>query len=178
VPKYRTYLGCMGETSYKEDENTINNFEEKEISTHLIRRTDEKWIRLPKIRNDYKRDDYPRITPTFKNQRSFNKYEGKYIRVDRDQLRHEPRWNTPQKRSLTPRYQNFFLGHCYTCRNFSHKAINFRFNERNNYGRYIAGVNSRYGNVWGFVNINYNPVHPLMDQNIVCYKCNNLSHKE
>ena len=28
-----------------------------------------------------------------------------------------------------------------------------------------------------FVNINYDPFDPLMDQNIVCYKCNNLGHK-
>jgi hypothetical protein len=41
----------------------------------------------------------------------------------------------------------------------------------------MNGVNSRYGNVRGFVNISYNPFDPLMDQNIVCYKCNNLGHK-
>jgi hypothetical protein len=101
-----------------------------------------------------------------------NHYEGNYRRIDR-----EPRWTTPQRRSLTPRYQNFFLGHCYTCGNFGHKAINCRINERNNYASYMNGENSRYGNVRRPVNINYNPFDPLMDENIVCYKCNNLGHK-
>jgi hypothetical protein len=70
---------------------------------------DEKWTTIPEIRNDYKSDKYPRRPPTFKNQRSFNQYEKNYRRVD-----HEPRWTTSQTRSLTPRYQNVFLGHCYT----------------------------------------------------------------
>jgi hypothetical protein len=99
-------------------------------------------------------------------------YEGKYRRID-----HEPRWTTPQRRSLTPRYQNLFLVHCYTCGNFGHKAINCRINEKNNYASYMNGENSRYGNVCRPINRNYNPFDPLMDQNIVCYKCNNLGHK-
>jgi hypothetical protein len=41
----------------------------------------------------------------------------------------------------------------------------------------MNGENSRYGNVCRPININYNPFEPLMDQNIVCYKCNNLGHK-
>jgi hypothetical protein len=70
-----------------------------------------------------------------------------------------------------------FLGHFYTCGNFGHKAINCRINERNNYGSYMNGENSRYENVCRPFNRNYNPFDPLMDQNIVCYKCNNLGHK-
>jgi hypothetical protein len=122
--------------------------------------------------NDYKRDEYPRRPPTFRNQRSFNQYEGNYKRVD-----HEPRWTTSQRRSLTPRYQNLFLGHCYTCKNFGHKAINCRINERNKYARNMNGVNRRYGNNHGFVNKIYNSFYPLMEKNIVCYKCNYLGHK-
>jgi hypothetical protein len=38
-------------------------------------------------------------------------------------------------------------------------------------------ANSRYENVRRPVNRNYNPFGLLMDQNIVCYKCNNLGHK-
>lgn len=30
---------------------------------------------------------------------------------------------------------------------------------------------------YGMANINYNPFNPLMDQNIVCYKCNTIGHK-
>jgi hypothetical protein len=122
--------------------------------------------------NDYKRDEYPRRPPTFRNQRSFNQYEGNYRRID-----HEPRWTTSQRSPLTPRYQNFFLGHCYTCKNFGHKAINCRINERNKYTRNMNGVNRRYGNNRGFVNRSYNSFYPLMDKNIVCYKCNYLGHK-
>jgi hypothetical protein len=91
---------------------------------------------------------------------------------------------TPRRSSST-RYENIFLGHCYTCRNFGHKAIDCKINARNNYVRNMNDygyprdnhVNRRYGNAHGFVNINYNPFDPLMDQNIVCYKCNNLGHK-
>jgi hypothetical protein len=167
VSKYLTHLGCMGETSYKEYANTDKKVEER--STQTI---DEKWTRIPERRNDYKRDEYPRKPPTFRNQRMFNQYEGNYKRVD-----HEPKWNTSERRSLTPRYQNLFLGHCYTCKNFGHKEINCRINERNNYARNMNGVNRRYGNNRGFVNISYNSFSPLMDKNIVFYKCNYLGHK-
>jgi hypothetical protein len=167
VTKDLTNLGCMGETSYKEDANTNKQVEERATQT-----VDEKWTRIPETRNDYKRDEYPRRPPTFRNQRSSNQYEGNYRRIDR-----EPIWTTPQRRSITPRYQNFFLGHCYTCGNFGHKAINCRINERNNYASYMNGENSRYENVRRPFNINYNLFDPLMDQNIVCYKCNNLGHK-
>ena len=60
-----------------------------------------------------------------------------------------------QRSPLTPRYQNFFLGHCYTCKNFGHKAINCRINERNMYARNMNGVNRGYGNNCGFVNKSY-----------------------
>lgn len=170
VPKHRTYLGCMGETSYKEYANASKNVEEKEISTQLVKRIDEKWIRFPERRNDYKRDEYTRRPPTFRNKKRFNQYEGNYRRLDRDKLRHEPRCTTSQRRSLSSRYQNFFLGHYYTCGNFGHKVINCIINERNKYARNMNGVNSRYGNVHGYDNKNYNPFDPPMDQNILCYK--------
>jgi hypothetical protein len=38
----------------------------------------------------------------------------------------------------------------------------------------MNGANIRYQNVRRPININYNPFDPLMDQNIVYYKCNNL----
>jgi hypothetical protein len=47
----------------------------------------------------------------------------------------------------------------------------------NKYSRNTNGVNRRYGNNHGFVNISYNSFSPLMDKNIVCYKCNYLGHK-
>jgi hypothetical protein len=71
----------------------------------------------------------------------------------------------------------FFLGNFYTCGNFGHKAINCRITERKNYERNMNDANSRYGNVFGFVKKHYNPFEPLMDQNVVCYKYNNLGRK-
>jgi DNA repair exonuclease SbcCD ATPase subunit len=65
VPKDLTHLGCMGETSYKEDANTNKKVEERATQT-----VDEKWTRIPERRNDYKRDEYPRRPPTFRNQRT------------------------------------------------------------------------------------------------------------
>jgi hypothetical protein len=41
----------------------------------------------------------------------------------------------------------------------------------------MNGENCRYENVHRPFNRNYNPFDPLMDQNIVCYKCNNLGYK-
>jgi hypothetical protein len=42
VPKELTHLGCMGETSYKEDENTNKKVEER--ATQIV---DEKWTKIP-----------------------------------------------------------------------------------------------------------------------------------
>jgi hypothetical protein len=82
-------------------------------------------------------------------------------------------------------YENIFHGHCYSWRNLVHKAIHCKINARNDYVKNINDygyprnnhVNSRSGNAYGYVNKNYNPFDPLMDQNIICYKCNNLGHK-
>jgi hypothetical protein len=41
----------------------------------------------------------------------------------------------------------------------------------------MNGVNRIYGNKRGFFNISYNSFSPLMEKNIVCYKCNYLGHK-
>ena len=89
------------------------------------------------------------------------------------------------RRSLSIRYENIFLGDCYACRNFGHKAIHCKAYARNDYMRNINNygylkdnyANNRSGDVQGIVNINQNPFNPLIDQNIVCKKCNNLGHK-
>ena len=38
---------------------------------------------------------------------------------------------TPQRRSFTPRYVNFFYGHCFYCTNFGHKDVDCRDYKRN-----------------------------------------------
>jgi len=79
-------------------------------------------------------------------------------------------------------YENIFLIHCYSYKIFGHKAIHCKKNticnyarSKNDYGFEINDHRSR--NVHGSTNKNYNPFEPLMNQNIVCYKCNNLGHK-
>jgi hypothetical protein len=159
-PNDKTRLGYNGnfKTEKQEKEYEIDE-------TNTLEQVEQQDKRL-----ECRRNETSRISSPIRYERIH--YEGNYRRIDR-----EPRWSTPQRRSLTPKYQNFFLGHCYTCGNFGHKAINCRINERNNYASYMNGETSRYGNVRRPVNINYNPFDKLMDQNIVCYKCNNLDHK-
>jgi hypothetical protein len=142
--------------------------QEKEVENdeaNITEQAEQQYRRL-----EFKRNETSRRSSPIRYES--NHYEGNYRRIDR-----EPRKSTPERRSLTPRYKNLFLGHCYTCGNFGHKTINCRMNERNNYASYINGENSRYGNVCRLANINYNPFDLLMDQNSVCYKCNNLGHK-
>jgi chromosome segregation ATPase len=108
-PNYKTRLGYNDSLKTtkqeKEDENDETNTPEQ---------VEKQYRRLEFRRNETLRRSSPIRYET-------NQYEGNYKRIDR-----EPRWTTPQIISLTPRYQNFFLGHCYTCGNFGHKAINCR----------------------------------------------------
>ena len=71
------------------------------------------------------------------------------------------RGETP-RRSFSTRYENIFLGHCFVCRNFGHKAIHCKINARNNYMRNKNDygyprdnhINNRYRNDYGSININ------------------------
>ena len=38
---------------------------------------------------------------------------------------------TPQRRSFTPKYANFFYGHCFYCTNFGHKIADCGDYKRN-----------------------------------------------
>jgi chromosome segregation ATPase len=109
--------------------------QEKEVENHETNTLEQVEQQDRKL--EFRRNETSRRSSPIRYER--NHYEGNYRRIDR-----EPRWTTPQRRSLTPRYQNFFLGHCYTCGNFGHKAINCRIIERNNYASYMNGENSRY----------------------------------
>jgi hypothetical protein len=159
-PNDKTGLGYNDSLKITKQEKEVENDE-----TNIPEQVEQQYRRL-----EFRRNETSKISSPIRYER--NHYEGNYRRID-----HETIWTTPQRRSLTPKYQNFFLGHCYSCRNFGHKAINCIINERNNYASYMNGENNRYGNAHRPVNINSNPFDPLMDQNIVCYKCNNLGHK-
>jgi hypothetical protein len=104
--------------------------------------------------DDYKRDIYQRRYSTFKNQRSFNHYEGKNIIKDRDQPRHEFKRTTSQRISFTLKYEKLFSGHCFICTNFGHKTTDCRAYGRNGQAR----------------NAYETPY------NIECYKCHNYGH--
>ena len=71
-----------------------------------------------------------------------------------DQLRNEFRRTTSQRRSFTPKYQNFFYGHCFNCTNFGHKVVYCM-----DYGRNSQARNSY-----------------VAPHNIECYKFHNYGH--
>jgi hypothetical protein len=141
-----------------EETKTSTSFVENEEkhSTLLEKKNEENiksYAEVLKGRNhgqlEYKKTnkDTSSIRPSiFKTQRIFNH--------DHDQSRKKFRRTTPQRRSFTPRYANFFYGHCFYCTNFGHKVAYCRdykriFQERNGY------------------------VSPC---NIECYKCHNYGH--
>jgi hypothetical protein len=95
---------------------------------------------------------HQRRPSNFKNQIIFNHYEGKNIREDHDQPKHGFKRTTSQRRSFTPRYENFFNGHFFICTNFGHKVADCRAYGRNGQAR----------------NANVTPY------SIECYKCQRL----
>jgi hypothetical protein len=143
------------------------NIEEIETYTSVIE-NEEKHSRLLEKKNEENRKSYAevlkgnnhgqpeykktiedtssRIPSMFKPQRSFNH--------DHDQPRHKFRRTTPQRRSFTPRYENFFYGHCFYCTNFGHKVAYCRYYKINFQARnsYVA------------------------QRDIECYKCHNYGH--
>jgi hypothetical protein len=143
------------------------NVEETETSTSVIE-NEEKHSRLLEKKNEENRKSYAEVLKgrnhgqpeskktiedtssrrpfMFKPQRSFNH--------DHDQSRKKFRRTTPQRRSFTPRYANFFYGHCFYCTNFGHKVADCRDYKRNVQARsaYVA------------------------PRNIECYKCHNYGH--
>jgi hypothetical protein len=90
----------------------------------------------------------------------------------------------PPERPLTNQYQNIYLGYCFSCNNFGHKAIYCRayariYHVRDiNRGSYKTSKDEYLGNKTknshGFTNINYNSFVPLLDTE--CYKYNNYEH--
>jgi hypothetical protein len=129
------------------------NVEETETSTSVTE-NEEKHSRLLEKNNEENRKSYVEVLKgknhgqpeskktieytssrrpsMFKPQRRFNH--------DNDHSRQKFRRTTPQIRSLTPRYANFFYGHCFYCTNFGHKVADYRDYKRNVQARnaYVA----------------------------------------
>lgn len=72
-------------------------------------------------------------------------------------------WRKPlyQRQPYMPRLYYSFNGYCFSCYKFGHKAINCRSQSRN---------------IPSFTQRNSNSFSPLMDHDIMCYKCNNFGH--
>ena len=106
-----------------------------------------------------------------------------------DQQKHESSHNNnknefkrvvPRRRTFKNRYQNIFLGYCFSCNNFGHKAIDWRAYTRSdhvrdrNMGSYKTSKDDYVRNKTrishGFANKNYNSFAPLLDYNIEIYK--------
>jgi hypothetical protein len=151
------------------------NFEDRETSTSSVKKFEEKHSRLSERKNEEKRKSYAEVIKrrnhgnqesknneynrdtsskrpsTFKQKIICNHDEGINRREDHDQPRKEFRRTTPQRTTFTPRYENFFYGHCFICTNFGHKAVDCRA-----YGRNVHTRNT------------YVDPH-----NIECHKCHN-----
>ena len=85
-------------------------------------------------------------------------------------------------RPFTNKYEQLFLGYCFSCNKFGHKAINCRFYARDDHMRNKSVYDAPKDNYVNRENINsqgdrnYNPFSPLLDFNIECYKLNNCSN--
>ena len=66
------------------------------------------------------------------------------------------------------RYQQIFLGHCYSCNNFGHKALNCRSYGKLHEYKKKSSSNKPKGN--------HNLFTLLQKYDIECYKCNNHGH--
>ena len=66
------------------------------------------------------------------------------------------------------RYLQIFLGHCYSCNNFGHKALNCRAYGKVREYKKRSSSNKPKGN--------HNLFTLLQKYDIECYKCNNHGH--
>jgi hypothetical protein len=83
------------------------------------------------------------------------------------------------RRPFTTRYQNLFLGYCFSCNNFGHKAIDCRSYARSDHVkvRNICSyetskddyVTNKTRRSHGFVITNYNSIASLLDYNVESY---------
>ena len=72
-------------------------------------------------------------------------------------------------RPMTNRYQHIFLGHCYSCNNFGHKALKCRAYGKVYEYKKDTSSNKPKGR-------NHNWFGTLQRYEIECYKCNNFGH--
>jgi hypothetical protein len=121
------------------------NVEETKTSTSTIDNED-KHSRFKEKNNEEKRKSYDELL------KGRNHGQPKSKKTDKDTSSRRPSIFKPQRNfnhdhprqqfnkttKFTPRYVNFFYGHCFYCNNFGHKVANCRaygknFQARNNY---------------------------------------------
>ena len=79
------------------------------------------------------------------------------------------RTNELSKIPMTNRYQHIFLGHCYACNNFGHKALNCRALRKFQEYKKNSPSDKPKGS-------NHNHFTLLQIYDLECYKCNNYGH--
>ena len=95
----------------------------------------------------------------------------------------EFRISTPTRKPHMPKCQSLFLGLCYACNNYGHKAIYCRaYAQNRNTWRKNSYENSRnqfevnyVRQPHGSFDRNYN-IFGALNYEIECYKCNNFGH--
>ena len=70
---------------------------------------------------------------------------------------------------ITSKYQYIFFGHCYSCNNFGHKAMNCKAYEKFHVHKKNVSSNNPKER-------NHNSFAPLQRYDIECYNCNNYGH--
>jgi hypothetical protein len=82
------------------------------------------------------------------------------------------------KKNSPKRYQHLFLGYCFSCNNFGHKALHCRTYGKKNHKNVLKDMIIRTTRIIIIKeNRNYNSFSPLQDYNVECWKCNNYGHK-
>jgi hypothetical protein len=91
--------------------------------------------------------------------------------------RNEYRRNTTPRRSPPKRYQQLFLGYCFSCHNFGNKSLDCKA-YKNTYHKSVQKYGHRNNkSSRNQRSRNYNSFSQLLNYNIKCYKCNNYGHK-
>jgi hypothetical protein len=106
-----------------------------------------------KLHKEYHRDTPPPRRFIFQNQQQSE------TRIPQEEEGF--RRVTYSRRSTTPRYQTMFLGLCYSCNNFGHKAVNCRENNRNINNHEIYAQNDYSRRLSDTQNISYNRFESL-----------------
>ena len=76
------------------------------------------------------------------------------------------------RRPLLRRYQQIFLGHCYSYNSFGHKALDCKAYQKNN--QHYSYNNSNHGD--NPRSKSYNSFPPLQKYDVECHKCNNYGN--